>query len=135
MMKLKQILASVLCVAALAGCAALERTEPVRTPQTIITQHVTTEQVKDAIINAGQGRDWIMSVAGPGVINATQNIRKHSVTVRINYSERNYSINYVSSVNLLASDGEIHRSYNHWVNNLDKDIQKKLAVMAATPAK
>ncbi|TNV16420.1 hypothetical protein FH968_19685 [Buttiauxella sp. B2] len=131
-MRLKQWLAGGLCIVALAGCAALERTEPVRTPQTIITQHVTTEQVKDAIINAGQGRDWIMSVAGPGVINATQNIRKHSVTVRINYSDRSYSINYVSSVNLLASDGEIHRSYNHWVNNLDKDIQKKIAVIAAT---
>lgn len=134
-MKIKKLMIAALCISALAGCQALERTEPVRTPQTIITQHVTTEQVKDAIINAGQGRDWIMSVAGPGVINATQNIRKHSVTVRINYSERNYSINYVSSVNLLASGGEIHRSYNHWVNNLDKDIQKKLAVIAATPAK
>lgn len=135
MMKLKQMIAGVICIVALAGCSALERTEPVRTPQTIITQHVTVDQVKSAIINAGQGRDWIMSEAGPGVINAVQNIRKHSVTVRINYSERNYSINYVSSVNLLASGGEIHRSYNHWVNNLDKDIQKKLAVIAATPSK
>ena len=134
-MNIKKLLAGVFCVAALAGCSALDRTEPVRTPRTIITSHVTTEQVKSAIINAGQGRDWIMSEAGPGVINATQNIRKHSVAVRINYSERDYSINYVSSVNLLASGGEIHRSYNHWVNNLDKDIQKKLAVIAATPAK
>ncbi|RPH26731.1 hypothetical protein EHN07_11680 [Buttiauxella warmboldiae] len=129
---MKKWLAGGLCIMALVGCSALERTEPVRTPQTIITQHVTPEQVKEAIINAGQGRDWIMSVAGPGVINATQNIRKHSVTVRINYSEKAYTINYVSSVNLLASGGEIHRSYNHWVNNLDKDIQKKLALIAAT---
>ncbi|NIY49475.1 hypothetical protein [Cedecea colo] len=133
MMKLKQLLAAAICIFALAGCSALERTEPVRTPQTIITAHVTTEQVKQAIINAGQGRDWIMSVAGPGVINATQNVRKHSVTIRINYSEKEYTIHYVSSVNLLASDGEIHRAYNHWVNNLDKDIQKKLAVLAASP--
>ncbi|WP_435928198.1 hypothetical protein [Dryocola sp. BD613] len=132
-MKFKQMIAAAVCIAALAGCSALERTEPVRTPQTIITQHVTTDQVKEAIINAGQGRDWIMSAAGPGVINATQNVRKHSVTIRINYSEREYSIHYVNSVNLLASDGEIHRAYNHWVNNLDKDIQKRLAVIAATP--
>ncbi|HEY1844617.1 MAG TPA: hypothetical protein VGH05_07155 [Buttiauxella sp.] len=132
MMKLKQILAAALCVAALAGCSALERTEPVRTPRTIITQHVTTAQVREAIINAGQGRDWMMSEAGPGVINATQNVRKHSVSVRINYSEKEYTINYVNSVNLLASGGEIHRAYNHWVNNLDKDIQKKLALSAAT---
>lgn len=133
MMKLKQMLAAVICIFALAGCSALERTEPVRTPRTIITSHVSTEQVKQAIINAGQGRDWIMSVAGPGVINATQNVRKHSVTIRINYSEKEYTIHYVNSVNLLASGGEIHRAYNHWVNNLDKDIQKKLAVLAASP--
>jgi len=132
MMKLKQILAGVICIAALAGCSALERTEPVRTPRTIITQHVTSGQVKDAIINAGQGRDWVMSEAGPGVINATQNVRKHSVTIRINYSEKEYTINYVNSVNLLASDGEIHRAYNHWVNNLDKDIQKRLSIIAAS---
>lgn len=131
MMKLKQMLAAAICVAALAGCSALERTEPVRTPQTIITQHVTAEQVKEAIINAGQGRDWIMSAAGPGVINASQNVRKHSVTIRINYSEKEYTIHYVNSVNLLASNGEIHRAYNHWVNNLDKDIQKRLSTIAA----
>lgn len=132
MMKLKQVLAGVICFVALAGCSALERTEPVRTPQTIITAHVTTEQVKKAIIEAGQGRDWIMSVVRPGVINATQNVRKHSVTIRIDYSEKDYSIHYVNSVNLLASGGEIHRSYNHWVNNLDKDIQKKLSAIPAS---
>lgn len=135
MMKLLQILAAMLCVTALVGCSALGRTEPVRTPRTLIVQHVTTEQVKEAIVTAGQGRDWIMSEAGPGVLNATQNVRKHSVTVRINYSEKEYTISYVNSVNLLASGGEIHRAYNHWVNNLDKDIQKRLSVVATAPSK
>lgn len=135
MMKLKQMIAGVICIVALAGCSAMDRTKPVLTPQTIVTQHLTSEQVKQAILNAGQGRNWIMSVAGPGVINATQNVRDHSATVRINYSEREYSIHYVSSVNLMASGGEIHRAYNNWVNNLDNDIKIKLAVVAATPSK
>ncbi|MCT4707477.1 hypothetical protein MUA04_06210 [Enterobacteriaceae bacterium H11S18] len=131
MMKLKQFLAGAICIAALTGCSAMDRTKPVLTPDTIVTQHVTADQVKQAILTAGQGRNWIMTVAGPGVINATQNARDHSATVRINYSEREYSIHYVSSVNLMASGGEIHRAYNHWVNNLDNDIKVKLAMVAA----
>ncbi|MCT4700312.1 hypothetical protein MUA02_00415 [Enterobacteriaceae bacterium H20N1] len=133
MMKFKQMIAAAVCIAALAGCSAMDRTKPVLTPTTVVTQHVTADQVKQAILTAGQGRNWIMTVAGPGVINATQNVRDHSATVRINYSEREYSIHYVSSVNLMASGGEIHRAYNHWVNNLDNDIKVKLAVLAASP--
>jgi hypothetical protein len=31
----------------------------------------------------------------------------------------------------MADKGEIHRGYNHWVNNLDNDIQIRLASSAA----
>lgn len=129
-MKLRALLAGAICITTLMGCVS--RTKPILTPDTIVTNHVTSEQVKQAILSAGMGRNWIMTAAGPGVINATQKARDHSATVRINYSEREYSIHYVSSVNLMASGGEIHRTYNNWVNNLDNDIQIKLAVMAAS---
>ncbi|MFZ2610310.1 MAG: hypothetical protein WAX32_04560, partial [Raoultella planticola] len=33
----------------------------------------------------------------------------------------------VSSSNMLASGGKIHKNYNRWVHNLDKDIQVNLA--------
>lgn len=129
-MKLKPLLAAAICIMALVGCA--DRTKPILTPDTMVTNAVTAEQVKQAILSAGFGRKWIMTVVGPGVINATQKARDHSATVRINYSARAYSIHYVSSVNMMASDGQIHRAYNNWVNNLDRDIQLKLAMAAVS---
>ena len=43
--------------------------------------------------------------------------------VRITYTATSYDIKYDSSLNLQASGGKIHKNYNRWVRNLDKDIQ------------
>ncbi|TOO24649.1 hypothetical protein CGH40_22300, partial [Vibrio parahaemolyticus] len=45
------------------------------------------------------------------------------------YNNKYYSIIYLNSVNLKASDGKIHRNYNRWVNNLNVDIQRALALL------
>ena len=76
---------------------------------------------------SGVQRQWIMSQTAPGAIAARQQARDHVVEVRINYSASGYSIHYVSSSNMLASGGKIHKNYNRWVHNLDKDIQVNLA--------
>jgi hypothetical protein len=47
--------------------------------------------------------------------------------VRVNYTATSYSITYANSQNLRASGGKIHKNYNRWVNNLDKDIQVNLS--------
>ncbi|EAU0260602.1 hypothetical protein A6855_28670, partial [Salmonella enterica] len=64
------------------------------------------------------------------VIKARQQNRDHIAEVRITYSATGYSIKYDSSLNLLASGGKIHKNYNRWVRNLDKDIQINLASSA-----
>ncbi|CND82704.1 hypothetical protein QVN42_01955 [Yersinia nurmii] len=122
-----KLLISFICVAALSGCA---RTAPVLTPYTNITTHNSTEQIKTIILDAGQNRDWIMTPIAPGVIDGRLMNRDHSVNIRINYTPTNYTIKYVSSTNLKAANGKIHRNYNRWVNNLDKDIQKRLMANA-----
>ena len=68
-----------------------------------------------------------MSEAGPDVIKGRLQARNHSADIRIPYSATSYSINYESSLNLKASDGKIHKNYNRWVHNLDKDIQLNLS--------
>ncbi|MCP3897975.1 hypothetical protein, partial [Moraxella sp.] len=100
------------------------------TPQTTITTQNSTDQVKSAIFEAGLKRGWIMTPAGAGVINGRMASRGYSVNIRINYSASAYTINYVSSTNLRARRGSIHRNYNRWVNNLDNDIQLQLAAKA-----
>ncbi|AIA73259.1 putative lipoprotein [Pectobacterium atrosepticum SCRI1043] len=107
------------------GCA--ERTVPVaNVTQSIAGQH-TTEQVKNAIIKAGQKSQWAMSQAYVGVIDGRLVQRSHVANVRITYSQTSYSISYVGSENLLAGGGKIHRNYNNWIKTLDHEIQLTLA--------
>ncbi|MEQ0536242.1 hypothetical protein [Klebsiella sp. JB_Kp004] len=115
-------------VGALAGCA---RTAPIEQVNAIVSAGHTESQVKDAIIKAGAQRQWIMSDAGPGVIKGKLQNRDHVADIKINYSATSYSIVYVSSINLMAANGKIHRNYNRWVHNLDKDIQVTLAANTA----
>lgn len=125
-MKKHHILAMALSVAALTGCA---RTAPVENVQRTIntsTQY-SADQVKTAILEAGLARKWVMTPAGPGVINGRLAQREHSADIRINYTSTNYSINYVTSQNLMAGGGQIHRNYNRWITNLDQDIQLRLS--------
>ncbi|GKP77609.1 TPA: hypothetical protein N3Y94_003820 [Klebsiella quasipneumoniae] len=115
-------------VGALAGCA---RTAPIEQVNAIVSAGHTEAQVKDAIIKAGAQRQWIMSDAGPSVIKGKLQNRDHVADIKINYSATSYSIVYVSSINLMAANGKIHRNYNRWVHNLDKDIQVTLAANTA----
>lgn len=118
------VVGMVVATTALVGCA---RTAPILTPESTIIHNVSINKVKQAILEAGQKRDWIMAEVSPGVINGKLVSRDHSVNIQITYSTKTYKINYISSQNLMASGGAIHKNYNRWVNNLDKDIQLRLA--------
>ncbi|PVZ84296.1 hypothetical protein C9426_23655 [Serratia sp. S1B] len=114
-------------IGTLAGCA---RTAPVVQVHSTVTAGHTENQVRDAILKAGQQRQWIMTQVTPGVINGRLQARDHVAEIRINYTATSYSINYVSSLNLQSSAGKIHKSYNRWVLNLDRDIQLNLSAGA-----
>ncbi|XBS70894.1 hypothetical protein ABK905_07445 [Acerihabitans sp. KWT182] len=120
----KTTIAALFCVFALTGCA---RTEPVLNISEPISGHLSADEVRIAILQAGIEREWVMTPAAPGIINGHLSQREHRVDIRISYSPTGYSINYVDSRNLKAKDGLIHRSYNRWIHNLDHDIQLKLA--------
>ena len=107
MKKYVQWFAAIAVAGALAGCA---RTAPVEQIQTAVSAGHTEDQVKQAILRAGVQRQWIMSQTAPGAIAARQQARDHVVEVRINYSASGYSIHYVSSSNMMASGGKIHKN-------------------------
>ncbi|ELV3466316.1 TPA: hypothetical protein QH250_002915 [Enterobacter asburiae] len=128
MKKIVKWCAAAVFVGALAGCA---RTAPIAQVHSIVSTGHTADQVKTAIMKAGQKRDWIMTETGPGMIKGRLQSRDHSVQVSIPYTATSYSINYENSLNLKAADGKIHKNYNRWVNNLDHDIQLNLSSGAA----
>ncbi|MFP1747046.1 hypothetical protein ACLEEB_11425 [Lonsdalea quercina] len=125
MKKFRILAACLVCFFTLVGCSS--RSAYIMNVNQPIAAHYSIEQVKTAIIQAGQQREWVMTPVAPGVINGHINQRGHIADIRINYSTSSYSINYVSSQNLRAANGKIHRNYNRWINNLDREIQLRLS--------
>jgi hypothetical protein len=89
----------------------------------------STDKVARAIITACARLGWVCSIAEPGEITGRLNLRSHQADVRIPYSTEKYSILYVSSENLRydAAENTIHRNYNNWVLNLQRQINAELA--------
>jgi hypothetical protein len=87
---------------------------------------VTADNVRTAILSAGGRLGWQMSDAGPGVINARIALRTHTASADVKYNAKTYSIVYRESTGLDAKDGQIHKNYNGWIENLDREIRVEL---------
>lgn len=98
--------------------------EPV--PTRIGQQQHTQADVERAILVAAQRRKWNARVVRPGLIEASTSARSHQARVEIDYSATSYSVRHKQSANLKESDGNIHRNYNRWVANLNKEIRRQL---------
>ncbi|MEM1434031.1 MAG: hypothetical protein AAGG11_08265 [Pseudomonadota bacterium] len=92
----------------------------------IVPDGLSLKQVKTAIKRGAAVRKWIAKEKGPNAFEVTLFNRKYVVKVKITYSANSYSITYVSSQNMKAQNGRIHRKYNGWVSNLNNDIQRAL---------
>ncbi len=129
-MKSFKILVSLFLTILLVGCGG--RVQPVMEIQdTPVGHELQNKQVKNAILLAASKRGWNATETKNGVIQAQLYIRSHFAEVMITYDEKYYSILYVKSENLKASDGKIHRNYNRWINNLNSDIRRELAKAAS----
>ncbi|MCK6264360.1 hypothetical protein KP803_13850 [Vibrio sp. ZSDE26] len=129
-MKTFKIAISLFLTLLLVGCG---RVQPIMNVEdTPVAYELNKQQVKSAILEAAMNRGWVINEVASAKLTATVNVRTHSATIEIPYSNKYYSIHYVESKNLKASDGSIHRNYNRWINNLNVDIQKKLSLLAAS---
>lgn len=88
---------------------------------------LTNDQVKSAIIRAGAALGWQMKEDAPGKVTATLLVRKHTAEIEITYSPTSYAITYKASTNLNESDGQIHKNYNGWIQNLNRGITAQLS--------
>ena len=86
------------------------------------------EDVRKEIIQAGVALGWQMTVAKPGEIIGTLNIRSHQAVVTIPYTTKTYSILYKDSSNLKydAEKQTIHENYSGWIQRLDGAIRSRL---------
>ncbi|WP_369817571.1 hypothetical protein [Pantoea sp. RIT-PI-b] len=128
MMNKKIGLMLLVTAALLSGCAS--RTAPIKNVSQTVAQSYSDEQMKQAIIQAGTTNKWTMTPVGPGAIDGYLAARGYSADIRVNYTANSYQILYVSSQNLKAGSGQIHRNYNVWIDRLDRSIQTRLKANA-----
>lgn len=130
-MKSIKIVVSIIFVLVLAGCG---RAQPIlNVENNPVAYDLQKKEVKSAIIEAATNRGWVVKASDGSEITFEVNVRSHWASIRVPYSEKFYSILYLSSENLKSDgQGNIHRNYNRWINNLNTDIQKKMSVLSAS---
>jgi hypothetical protein len=110
--------------------ACFGRIQPVynanQVPVPVALQDSSASKIGTIIQTAAIERGWQVQEETPGKIKATLRNRTHQAVVSITYNNKSYSIDYVSSQDLLYEGGKIHRNYNRWVRNLEVDINKDL---------
>lgn len=124
-MKMLKIIISALALVLVAGCSTSQPVMNMTNSQ--VPPSLSESDISHAIINAGVSKKWVMREERPGLITGHIQVRQHQANISIPYNTANYSINYVSSVNLDdKGKGKIHRNYNRWINGLNQAIQLEL---------
>lgn len=120
------IAAGILLVAA---CAAPVFNVSNAAVQTGSGQKASLDDVGKAITRAGVTLGWQMKTVKPGNIVGTLSMRGHTAVVDVTYDTQTYNITYKDSVNLEYNGQHIHKNYNGWIQNLDRDIRAQLSTL------
>jgi len=108
---------------------ARPRLEPVYKPASISVKGMSKSQVEKGIKRALYKRGWTAKKINNGLIRATyiKASRKTSLkaVINIHYSSKSIRIKYYSSKGFSydKAAGIIHRRFNGWVKNVEKDIK------------
>lgn len=128
----------------LAGCAAPRIVNIVDAPLKASRLDVTDDEVKQAIVRAGEALGWTMRVETLRKLVGVLTVRDETASVAIDYNTKMYSIKYRDSTNLGykwkpisdyggtiaisgTEQGEIQKQYNDWVKKLDAAIKQEIA--------
>jgi hypothetical protein len=114
-----------------AGCGTVQPIQNVEKAPIILPpgKTVNMAQVTTAIMRAGTRLGWQMQPEGPGRLSGRIALRTHSAVIDVEHDTKSYSIKYRDSTNLEAKEGMIHRNYNGWIQNLDKNIRAELTLL------
>ena len=120
---MKKVLVLAALLAVLAGCRSLPLVYNVPQHTVILAEGKT---MREAILQGGEGRRWMMSETAPGVITGRLTRRGHMVEVRSPYTANSYAIEYAGSSNMKynAKKNRIHPKYSQWVRKLDLKMSR-----------
>jgi hypothetical protein len=112
------------------GCAPTPVVNVTDAPVVVNKPGVTLDEVGKAIVRAGATIGFQMIMNRPGLITGTYSPRgDFTAVVEVKYSTQKYSINYKDSQGLNYDGTNIHRNYNNWVLNLDRNIKTQLSTL------
>ncbi|MDR3175973.1 MAG: hypothetical protein LBU06_05525 [Desulfovibrio sp.] len=109
----------------LGACSATQR-DIANVHNTPYGMGISKEEAARIITAAGLKREWQIKRISPNLLEGTLINRNHKVVVSIPLTETGYSILYKSSEGMKTGEGTIHRAYNRWVVNLEKDINLEM---------
>lgn len=110
----------------LVGCATKPILNVENRPIPLNAQQLPLNRIEAEIIAAGQSRSWQMQREAPGHLIATQVRTNYNASVDIRFDQKTYSIVHRSSSGMREKDGSIHKRYNFWIGNLQRDIDAHL---------
>ncbi len=110
--------------------ACASRVEPiynvVNHPVPAPAQKLSLAEIGRTIAAAAAQYEWRIVPVGPNEFRATYDRHDHEAVIDITYSQSAYNISLVSSAHLRQENGEIHRTYNRWIRNLERSIEDRL---------
>ena len=113
--------------ALMAGCRSEPIYEVAQAPVVSLgSKALSMDEVTKAIVRAGIVVGWQMTPEEPGRITGRYVRGQHNATVDVLYDAKTYSIKHRDS-SLSRDDGQVHRTYNGWVQSLDRSIRSELA--------
>lgn len=114
------------CLFLVAGTAWAARIEPiynvVEHPIPAMAQKLPLDDIGRNIMVAGLHRHWHFDLVGPGELRGTNASGSRSAVIKVTYTQKSYSISLVQSSNFDQVGDQIHRRYNNWIHNLERDI-------------
>jgi hypothetical protein len=120
-------------VALLAMPAHAANTAPMYKPEPIqVPAGKGAEAVKKAVRKAFFDKDWKAREIGPGHMQGrhtkTGKDKTHVAVVDVRFDAKSVRISYKDSqeLNYNKESGVIHKTYNNWVRNLEKNIRANL---------
>ena len=121
-------------VALLAMPAYAANTAPIYTPEPIqVPSGKSTEDVKKAVRKALFDKDWEIREIGPGHLQGKHTKsggkgKLHVAVLDVRFDSKSVRIGYKDSqeLNYDKESGVIHKTYNNWVRNLEKNIRANL---------
>ncbi len=125
---IKRGLFSVVVCLLLSGCFG--RIQPLYSvyshPVPSSANFMSLSEIGDVIELSGINRKWLVEEQYPGLMRLTFRKKTHMAVVEVSFDQSQYSIKYVNSTDLFYNGTNIHRNYNRWVANLERDIEMNL---------